>query len=57
MCVVVVLFIVALRNYGTKNVSNQGIDGGQSSLFWAVLKFPCAYNWFQVSLTSSWGDL
>lgn len=32
------------------------IYGGQSSSFWAVLKFPCAYYyWFQVALTSSWG--
>jgi len=50
VCVVVVLFIVALRNDGTKNVSNQGIYGGQSSSFWAVSKFSCAYSWFQVSL-------
>lgn len=55
VCVVVVLFVVALRNYDTKNVSNQEtmvVKVLRLSSFEILLYF---INGSSISLTSSWG--
>lgn len=55
VCVIVVLFIVALRNYGTKNISNQETRWSE---FFVLGSFEILLYLLMVSsisLISSWG--